>query len=345
LLSFEVTSPRSPMAAIRKSVFTVVFWRAVRLAAPIALISCGPVNVKVVSPGPVACAPGQFATCTTGSVQVLTDLPPGTELSRHDCDWICLSVNCASEEKRCTVQSQPLTQDRIVVCQSVGFQGCAVAGRPPAGLELRLSAPSSASELFAQMAIFEAASVTAFEELSAFLSVAGAPRALVERAHRAAGEERRHAQVATQLAGLLEIPEPRVAARVVPLTLARLAEENFCDGCVNEAASAVLTASQAQNAADPMVREALGQVAADELGHAEFSWELHAWLVPQLTSAERAALREAGMKKAAAMLDPVAAALDGPARAAVGLPELQSLRAQHRLLFEELWTPALDALA
>ena len=333
------------MSKIRKSVLTVVFWRAVRLAAPIALISCGPTNLKVVSNAPNACSPGQFATCNSGGVQVETDLPPGTELSRGDCDWVCLSVNCATEAKRCTVQSQPLTQARIVVCESTGLQGCAVAGRPPAGLALELSAPTRAADVFAQMAMFEAASVSAFEELSTFLRAAGAPSRLVTRARLAADEERRHARIATQLAGLSEVPLPRVAPRSAPLTLARLAEENLCDGCINEAASAVVTASQAQNSTDPRVRELLAEVAAEELEHAELSWELHAWLMPQLDAAARSAVRAAGTRKAEAMLEPAVDSLDDTTRALTGLPGAQTLRAQNRLLFDALWRPALDALA
>jgi hypothetical protein len=333
------------MSEIRKSALAVVFWRAVRLAAPMAVLSCGPANLKVVSVAPNACAPGQFATCNSGTVQVETDLPPGTELARRDCDWICASVNCAGEEKRCSVESQPLTQTRLVNCESIGFQGCAVAGRPPSGLALPLHAPTDAHEVFAQMAIFEVASVASFEELAGFLDTCGAPAQLVQRARKAAYEERRHAQVAAHLAGLPEVPTPRVEPRTIPLSLAQLAEENFCEGCINEASSAVTTATQAQGAEDPRVRSLLAQVAAEEFGHAEFSWELNAWLMSRLTPSERSQVHAAGLRKAQAMLEPGLDLLDEVARRQTGLPPVATLRAQSRLLFDELWAPALARLS
>lgn len=331
------------MAPLRKSVLTVVFWRAVRLAAPLALASCGPMNVQVLDHKPNACAPGQTATCVNGSVHVATDLPAGTELSSADCSQLCLSVQCAGENKKCHVEDLPL-KEKAVVCEHVGFDGCAVAGRPPAGLEVPAERPRTARAVFAKMAHEEAASVLSFDELAAFLEQAGAPARLVKRARKAAREETRHARIAAALAGLDAAPVPKVAARQVPLTLAQLAEENLCDGCINEAASAVATLTQAERAGDLTTRRLLAQVAEDELGHAELSWELHAWLVPKLTDGERVALRAAGLKKAAAMLRFEGHGLPAEVRAETGLPGDEDVRAQTRLLFDELWAPALERL-
>ena len=329
------------MKSLQSSALTVVFWRAVRLAAPLALISCG-ASVKVIDTRPPACAPPQRATCASGSVQVETDLPHGHELGFLDCDRICLPVQCTSERKSCHVESQPLTNAKVVVCQHAGFDGCPVPGRPPAGLVL--PPPTSVHEVYAQMALAEAASVASFDELAAFLDQAGAPEALVKRARKAAKEEQRHARVAARLAGLSQVPVAPLASRSQPLTLAQLAAENFCDGCINEGASAVVTASQARNATDAGVRTALARVAMEELGHAELSWDLHAWLVPRLSAVERIAVRAAGLRKAASMLRPMPSALDEAALAQTGIPSDACLREQHRLLFTELWAPALAQL-
>jgi len=98
--------------------------RALLLAAPIALLACGPAAVTVTTKVPEACSFAQHATCKSGSVQVETDLPTGTELSRPECDSICLPVNCAGEAKKCTVQLEPQTQTRVVVCEPLGVSGC-----------------------------------------------------------------------------------------------------------------------------------------------------------------------------------------------------------------------------
>jgi rubrerythrin len=333
------------MASLRKSVLTAVFWKAVRLAAPIALASCGPMNVQVLEHRAPACTTGVRATCNEGTVRVATDLPAGTELSPSTCDAVCVSINCVGEKKKCTVEDQPLTKEKHVRCTPTGFEGCAVAGRPPAGLEPMGERPRTARAVFERMAHEEAASVVSFEELAAFLQQSGAPARLVKKARKAAREEKRHAQIAAAIAGLTDVPVPRVRPRTVPLTLAQLAEENFCDGCINEGASAVATLTQAERASDLTVRRLLAQVAEDEVGHAELSWELHAWLVPKLTAEERLAVRAAGLRKVAAMLAFGGHGLDAQALAQTGLAGDVEVRGQMRLLFEELWSPALERLA
>ena len=333
------------MASLRKSVLTAVFWKAVRLAAPLALAACGPMNVTVLEHKPNACTGSFRATCNEGVVRVATDLPAGTELAPSTCGSVCLSLMCLDEKKRCTVEDLPLTHEKQVRCTPLGFEGCAVAGRPPAGLEPMAEAPRTARAVFERMAREEAASVVSFDELAAFLERSGAPARLVKKAKKAAREEQRHAQIAAAIAGLSDVPRPKVAARTVPLTLAQLAEENFCDGCINKGASAVATLTQAERASDLTVRRLLGQVAEDELGHAELSWELHAWLVPKLTAEERVAVRAAGLKKAAAMLHFQGHGLDADVRAQTGLADDAEVRAQMRLLFDELWSPALARLA
>ena len=84
------------------------------------LVSCGPPALTVLATAPNACAFDQRITCQSGKVQVETELPVGTELSRPECDSVCLSVNCAGEAKKCTVQLDPQTQNRVVVCEPVG---------------------------------------------------------------------------------------------------------------------------------------------------------------------------------------------------------------------------------
>ncbi len=333
------------MASLRKSVLAAVFWKAVRLAAPIALASCGPMNVIPLEKRPDACTGSFLATCQEGTVRVATDLPAGTELAPSTCATICLPLMCAGEKKKCVVEDLPLSTEKQVRCTPMGFEGCAVAGRPPAGLEPMPERPRTARAVFERMAHEEAASVVSFEELAVFLEQSGAPARLVKKAKKAAREEQRHARIAAAIAGMPDVPAPKIAPRSAPLTLARLAEENFCDGCINEGASAVAALTQAERASDLTVRRLLGQIAEDEMGHAELSWELHAWLVPRLTAEERIAVRAAGLRKAAAMLQFPGHGLDAVALEQTGLAGDAEVRAQMRLLFDELWSPALERLA
>jgi hypothetical protein len=84
------------------------------------LAACGPADVTVLKVSPNACAFTQRSTCMTGMVQVATDLPEGTELSRPECDSLCLPVNCAGEAKKCSVQKQLDSATPVVVCEPLG---------------------------------------------------------------------------------------------------------------------------------------------------------------------------------------------------------------------------------
>lgn len=81
-------------------------------------IACGPPAVTVLAVTPNACAFTQRATCKVGAVQVTTDLPEGTELSRPECDAVCISVNCAGEAKKCSVRVEAQTQ--VILCEPLG---------------------------------------------------------------------------------------------------------------------------------------------------------------------------------------------------------------------------------
>lgn len=93
---------------------------ALLLVCAFVLVGCGTPELTVLTYEPNACAFTQRATCKMGAVQVDTELPPGTELSRPECDSVCLSVNCAGEAKKCTVQIDSQTQDRVVLCEPMG---------------------------------------------------------------------------------------------------------------------------------------------------------------------------------------------------------------------------------
>lgn len=146
----------------------------------------------------------------------------------------------------------------------------------------------------AECARLEAIAVVAFEQLAVELARLGAPSDLVERATIAAEDERRHTAAMSSLAnarGASERPfsfEPKSTR-----TLFDIALENRVEGCVRESFGATIAAYQARHAKDSALRAALPAIAAEELSHAEWSWDLDAWLRTQLSAAQCAALDEA----------------------------------------------------
>lgn len=133
-------------------------------------------------------------------------------------------------------------------------------------------------------ALSEHASVPAFAQLSLHLAALGAPPELLERTHRAALDEIRHARLcfslASRYAGRPLAPKPiplLLAADPEPMTLARLASESLLDGCLIEGANAAEARKALETETDPAVGRALSIIAADEERHAELAWDILEW--------------------------------------------------------------------
>jgi hypothetical protein len=130
----------------------------------------------------------------------------------------------------------------------------------------------------------EHASIAAFAQLGLCLTALGAPSELVESTHRAALDETRHARRAFALAGAYggqswtAGPIPALAhADRRDFDLVRLAIGSLVDGCVAEGIAADVAANGARGAEDPVVRDSLAMIAADEARHAELGWSVLVW--------------------------------------------------------------------
>ncbi|NOU30722.1 MAG: ferritin-like domain-containing protein [Polyangiaceae bacterium] len=219
-------------------------------------------------------------------------------------------------------------------------QGCAVAGRNPAQLESRPSGDGSFPAYLADMAHLEAAAVFAFAELAGELERFGAPASLVERARKAHADEVRHAAIMSAHA---ERRGARpVAAQASPHaygSLLELALHNAEEGCVRETYGALVALHQAERAGDAGLRADLASIALDEVGHAEWSKDLDAWLVTQLDEAERAQVRSAKVRALATLEAQVAEEPSQELAHLAGLPAA----AMASLLLRGLRSVVLDA--
>ncbi|PZR18704.1 MAG: hypothetical protein DI536_02150 [Archangium gephyra] len=300
--------------------FKELLWRAARVAVPLSVLVSG-CRVSLKEPSSADACDAPDPTCRNVTVQVVTSLPPGTTLTEDECRALCDHVVCSSNylsPSRCVLASET-----EVTC----FNYCDMPGRPPTNGRL----PDEA-EPWARMAWFEAQSAHEFEHLATQLEALGAPSHFVSRARAAAVEERGHARIAERRAGrVVTVDDTPFRSR----TVKQLAFENFLAGCINESASAVTSAYQS----DVLGDEDLRQLANEEVGHAEFSWELHEWLIASLDAAERRELAIAGERKMIAMH----AFEEAPGDEA-GRPSNELRRAQLDVLASSLWRPALAAL-
>lgn len=155
---------------------------------------------------------------------------------------------------------------------------------------------------WAKRAAEESASVPAFLQLALELLELDAPLALVQRAVAAADEELGHTRAALHLAYLLGggsvclLPPPfRPRASLPrPLALARLAQEAWVDGCLNEGLAAGIAATEAASSPNEAEVSASLRIASEETGHARLARDVLFWAVRESVNAREASATDRG---------------------------------------------------
>jgi hypothetical protein len=226
------------------------------------------------------------------------------------------------------------------------YCGYCASGRRPDGLEpVAAAAGPPLGAFFAGVSHLEAASVIAFRTLADELETFAAPRALLQRAERAARDEVRHTRATATLAlrfganpgGWSDTPAVSPAeAR----SLEAIATENAVEGCVRETFGALLGAWQAEHANDVHVQRTMRGIARDEARHAALAWSVADWIRPLLDDAARLrvelAFEQAIVDLAAEVSGDPNPAVAGPA----GLPTAAGARRLVDALAEVLWHAA-----
>jgi hypothetical protein len=177
---------------------------------------------------------------------------------------------------------------------------CMSAGRRPEGLTL---APREPSAWLARMAELEAASVPAFQRLTAELAAHRAPECLIAGARRARLDEERHARMMADLALASGQRFERcgvTAEAVRPLEAVAL--ENAVEGCVREAHGAIVAAALARRTRGSRLGVALAEIAVDEGRHAELAWAVDRWAHGALPLAARRRVAQARLDALVSLL-------------------------------------------
>jgi hypothetical protein len=147
--------------------------------------------------------------------------------------------------------------------------------------------PDGVADAWRTNGLTEHASVASFARLSIELVALGAPRGLIEAAHRDAMDEMRHTDLCFDLARSLdgraigpgEVEGGPMLGGLLPrrLRIARLAVDSMIDGALNEGVSARVIAELAEKAEHGRVKETLMQIARDEARHAAHGFEVVRW--------------------------------------------------------------------
>ncbi|MEL6342656.1 MAG: ferritin-like domain-containing protein [Myxococcota bacterium] len=179
-----------------------------------------------------------------------------------------------------------------VTCEGEGVEYFC-EGRRPLGHCEQDAAAGSLGDYLARCAHLEAASVDAFVQLADQLTRWGAPRDLIARCRAAADDEARHARAVTDLARRHGGQVLATVREDAAEDLKTVAMHNAVEGCVFETWAALSAALKAENAEDAEIRAAYAAIAAEEAAHGQLAWDLHVWLMGQLSAADRRAVADA----------------------------------------------------
>jgi hypothetical protein len=142
--------------------------------------------------------------------------------------------------------------------------------------ELTAVSRHALSQVWAEDALLEHASIASFNWFALELLHVGAPATLVRAAQQAALDEIRHAELcfdlASRFAGTKLGPSPLAIAGLATRALADLAVAVLLEGCIGETLAAALAEAQLARCGDEQCRAALSVIVADEADHAVLAW-------------------------------------------------------------------------
>lgn len=235
--------------------------------------------VAVAAPFLGGCSGGY---CPSGEVKstdgLVINYRPDGGISAGSCSAIC---------KDTAILTCEFVDAGLVQCPSL-----CTGGRLPA-TGLGVLPVGSPGQWIGRMAELESAAVVAFESLARELDAHGLPK-FARAALAAALEEVGHANAVAHLAlGFGVAPMRRKLEMHAVRSLEDVAIDNAGEGCGRELLGALVNQHQAHQARNSGVRQTMAAIAADEMGHARFSFELAEVLMPRLTVAERRRVRQA----------------------------------------------------
>lgn len=307
-----------------------------------------------VLPGTTACSNGKDSLCscnlpapvtTTYNFEGPGDAGVDTDAGdAGDADggaWSC-EDECATNHKNgngtlesCSFSSPAAPQE--VTCTY--YVKC--VGRRPAELKEPALASVEARDVLTAIANLEEASIFAFVRLSRELAHHRAPAELVARARDAARDEVRHTRAMRALAarfGADSKPTSRVRSRQRRAPrLSDILIENAVEGCVRETFGALMAHVQALTASDPIVRETMAEIAADESRHSALAWSIDAWGMSRMSKRDQQRITTARSRAVRGLVDEIDRGRRDVDQRALGLASAKEARALAASLEQHLW--------
>lgn len=219
---------------------------------------------------------GMRFTCQTEDDECAsdTDCTQGAQCTKRNGKLVCEEISCA-------IGRPFLVHGGERLADACG-RGDWLADLEPEVDGIEPAVRAQLAERWTEIGLMEHASIAAFARFSLQLLAQGAPAALVEASQDAMRDETRHARLCFALASAYA--GRRIGPGALPIdgalddgdadTILRLV---IREGCIGETVAAIEAAEAAAHAVDPVVRQVLTQIAADEQRHAELAWRYVAW--------------------------------------------------------------------
>ncbi len=227
----------------------------------------------------------------------------------------------------------------------------ACPGRAPAHLaELSPSVRARLAEHWALAGLLEHASIAAFARFSLELLALGAPPELVRDATSAMADETRHANACFALASAYGAPVgpgplPVGDCLSVP-TLESVVTTVLLEGCIGETVAAAEARELVRRVSDPVVRETLEVILADETKHAALAYRFVRWALERGHASLRGVVRQTLARELEkARREAPAPETDDESRLlALGLPTASFRASLRRDVLERVVKPCLESL-
>ncbi len=149
---------------------------------------------------------------------------------------------------------------------------------------------------FARAAQEEMTAVFAFQEMLENLKSFDAPQQLLDDCERAICDERRHMIMMSNMAkrhgcssAIITLPKQK------SVSLFELTKHNAIAGCIEETWAALIAAYRSKHSKH--YSKLFNIIAKDEIFHAQLSWDIHKWLMTQLSEEEQREIQHLMLQK------------------------------------------------
>ena len=186
------------------------------------------------------------------------------------------------------------TDEHSVTC-NVAYH-CPTEGRRHAQIKSvqHIHTTDQLGRYFVQALHSESSSVAAFLQLRKELIHHQAPEELIRRCWEAAKDEVQHARIMGHMAQQFTDEKPKLEfGSFQQRSIYDLVLDNAIEGCIFETYSAFKAHHQAQKAESISIRDIMNIISADELRHAQLSWDIHHYFISKLSLQEQRTILEA----------------------------------------------------